>query len=100
MVALCTPTQMAWELLSGLRHKQEAVTAVIDGKLSLLEAAARFRDGKANMDGETLCRAVIGWVHLALSDRPEKAEAVSLRLESELQSYLDRTGRGRLLVVT
>jgi hypothetical protein len=45
-------------------------------------------------DVEALCRSVIGWVHLALSDRPERAEAVSGRLECELQSHLARFGFG------
>jgi hypothetical protein len=87
------------EMLAGLRLKQSAVAAVVDGKLTLSEAAARFRDAQCGSDGETLCRSVIGWVHLALSDRPERAEAVSSRLERELQVYLDRAGRGRLLPV-
>jgi hypothetical protein len=99
MVAVRPSPSAARDLLAELRRKQQAVTAVLDGKLSLLEAAGRFRDENASSDGETLCRTVIGWVHLALSERPEKAEAVSLRLEGELQSYLDRSGRGRLLPI-
>lgn len=91
--------QASREMLAGLIRKQQAVAALIDGRLSLLEAAGRFRDAQASADGEALCRAVIGWVHLALNDRPERAEAVSQRLEGELQTYLDRSGRGRLLPV-
>ncbi|HJZ60370.1 MAG TPA: hypothetical protein VKE74_35830 [Gemmataceae bacterium] len=84
-------------LLNGLDEKQQAVAGVIAGRLTLLEAAARFRaagGGPVEADGEAVCRSVIGWVHLALSERPERAEEVSARLESELQSYI---GRARLL---
>lgn len=74
---------------AGLRRKQEAVAAVIAGRVSLLEAAETFRAaGCPWPDTETVCRSVIGWVHLALCDRPERAEDVSARLEQELQSYL------------
>ena len=75
--------------------------------LSLLEAAAWFRAaglGTAVADArsvppaeaESLCRSVIGWVHLALCDRPERAETVSGMLELELDGYLGRSGHGRL----
>ena len=91
-------------LRAGLRQKQWAVAGVIAGRLSLLEAAAWFRAAGAGADprpvpaveAESLCRSVIGWVHLALSGRPERAEAVSWRLECELQSHLARFGHGRL----
>jgi len=92
-------------LLTGLRQKQWAVAGVIAGRLSLLEAAAWFRAAGLGIDlgqvpaaeAESLCRSVIGWVHLALSDRPERAEAVSARLECELQTHLARFGgHGRL----
>jgi hypothetical protein len=99
MVAVRPSPSVARNLLDELRRKQQAVAAVIDGNLSLLDAAAWFRNGRVNVDGEALCRTVIGWVHLALCERPERAEAVSLRLEGELQSYLDRSGRGCLLPV-
>jgi hypothetical protein len=94
-------------LLHGLSQKQQAVAAVIAGRLSLLEAAAWFRAaglGSAIADpravppaeAESLCRSVIGWVHLALCDRPERAETVTVMLEDELECYLDRFGPGRL----
>ncbi|HEY8503358.1 MAG TPA: hypothetical protein VIL46_02170 [Gemmataceae bacterium] len=81
---------------------------LIEGRISLLEAVARFqavhRSSTAKLekslgvsasptDPESMARAVIGWVHLELSDRPEHAEAVSGRLERELQRSLDRTGK-------
>jgi hypothetical protein len=77
------------------REKQEAVAAVIAGQLTLLEAATRFRAAgcpRPDADGESACRSVIGWVHLALCDRPERAEEVSARLERELQKYLTHPG--------
>lgn len=96
-------------LLTGLTRKQQAVAGVIDGRLSLLEAAAWFRaagldspvaDAQAvpPSEAESLCRSVIGWVHLALCDRPERAETVSGELECELEHYLGRSGHGRLPV--
>jgi hypothetical protein len=95
--------------LAGLVQKQRAVVGVIEGRLSLLEAAAWFRaaglgssvaDPRSVPPGEaeSLCRSVIGWVHLALCDRPERAESVSGELERELEGYLDRLGPGRLPV--
>lgn len=93
--------------LLGLSRKQQAVVGVIEGRLSLLEAAAWFRAaglGTAVADprsvppaeAESLCRSVIGWVHLALCDRPERAETISGMLELELDGYLGRSGHGRL----
>jgi hypothetical protein len=85
--------------LARLRAKQRAVGQVIAGTLSLVEAASHFGAGDrdvAGRNGEALCRTVIGWVHLALSDRPEQAEAVSERLEAELRAVLTRHGCVRL----
>jgi hypothetical protein len=47
-------------------------------------------------DTEAVCRAVIGWAGLALSDRPERAGAVLTRLEEELRAHLERAGGFRL----
>lgn len=79
-------------LLDGLVRKQQAVAAVIAGGMSLFEAADRFRADDRD-DPEAACRTVIGWVHLALRDRPERAEPLTERLERELQSHLARPGR-------
>jgi hypothetical protein len=79
-----------------LCEKEQAVADVIAGRATLLEAATRFRraDGAGpEADGEIACRAVIGWVHLALSHRPERAERVAGRLERELQYTLAPLGR-------
>jgi hypothetical protein len=83
--------------LQRLQAKQHIIHELISGKLELLEATARFRQHQAEAtsggeEGESLCRVVIGWVHLALSDRPERAEAFSEQLERELQSHLARHG--------
>jgi hypothetical protein len=86
--------------LERLDRKQQIVSQLIDGRIDLLEAAARFRPfvGPASpmladaVPTETDCRLVIGWVGLALSDRPEKAAALTQRLEQELTEYLERQG--------
>ena len=82
-----------------MQAKQAIVNQVIEGRLPLLEAAARFQaaqrsspERSALTDTEAICRALIGWVHLALSDRPEQADRISDRLERELQSALERFG--------
>ena len=92
----------------GLVQKQRIVTAVIEGRLSLAEAADGFRDahraGAACLEratgvpaplggNETWCRTVIGWVCLTLKDRPEQADRVSDQLERELQTDLERSRR-------
>lgn len=90
-------------VMLGLQQKQAIITQVIDGKLPLWEAAGRFQlahmaarrclesaTGVPNhsLDSESVCRTVIGWVYLALSDRPEQADRVSERLEVELRDTL------------
>lgn len=87
----------------GLLQKQAIISQVIDGKLPLWEAAGRFHlahqaacrclesaTGVPNhsIDGESVCRTIIGWVYLTLSDRPEQADRVSERLEVELRNTL------------
>ena len=54
----------------------------------------------AVFDSENLCRTVIGWVYLSLSNRPEEAERVSDRLERELQVHLDKNGKANQLTTT
>ena len=84
--------------LERLEVKQQIIADLIAGRLPLLDAAARFRDAHANPaeDGERLCRVVIGWVYLTLSERPERAEALANRLEQELQVIVSRQGLVRL----
>jgi hypothetical protein len=92
-------------VLLGLKQKQVIINEVIEGHLPLWEAATRFQVAhqaarvcleKATgvpghtIDGETVCRTIIGWVYLALIDRPEQADRVSERLESELGEVLKK----------
>ena len=94
-----------------LSAKQQIINELIAGRLPLLEATARFQAEHStsaaclatatgvpmtNGDGENMCRTVIGWVFLTLSNRPEEAERVSTRLELELQGHLDTCGKVNL----
>src|SRR6476660_2629745 len=79
--------------------KRGVVEQVLAGRLPLLAGAARFAalslDGPTEAaDTEGLCRTIIGWAGLALSDRPERAALVGGRLEAELERYLARAGAG------
>jgi hypothetical protein len=84
--------------LRRVQAKQEAVADLIAGRVGLLEAAARFQaaGGGGCADGEVVCRAVIGWAQLALSERPERAEALAAALEDQLLAHLTRHGDVRL----
>jgi hypothetical protein len=80
--------------------KQRVLPAVIAGQLTLIQAAESFRkidqrNPRFQMDAfqqghpgrtdlERHCRAVIGDVRTHLLDRPDMAEAIVQRLESEL----------------
>ncbi|WP_020473869.1 hypothetical protein [Zavarzinella formosa] len=89
------------DVLRGLVEKNRIVTDLIDGRVSLKEAAGRFQ--KAHVAGgqclerttgvpsrsvetENTCRSLIGWVRLTLRDRPEQADRVTARLEDELSA--------------
>jgi hypothetical protein len=90
--------------LQRLDAKKEVIGQLIDGRLHLLDAAAQFRQlnrpvpigaaqaGTRNDSDEDLCRSLIGWVYLALSERPERAEALSDQLEAELAAHLKQHG--------
>lgn len=93
-----TETRMA--VLRNLEVKKRIVNQVIEGRLPLVEAAARFQAISGHSwSGEIACRTVIGWVALALSERPEQADAVSDRLERELQNFLENSGQLHLSVL-
>jgi hypothetical protein len=83
--------------LERLQGKQGVIAALIEGRVDLFEATAKFRilSEDTTCNSEQLCRSVIGWVHLALCDRPERAEAVTGALEQELDLYLSRHAAGR-----
>src|SRR5262245_30311930 len=81
-----TPCEMVRQRV---RQKEEIVQQVCRGQLPLLAAAARFRSvgrttgsGGLAQDDEAVCRTVIAWVGLALADRPERATALTERLEA------------------
>jgi hypothetical protein len=92
-------------VLLGLQKKQAIIHEVIDGHLPLAEAAGKFEAAHQaarvcletatgvpghSIDNESACRTIIGWVYLALLDRPEHADRVSERLEGELRELLNR----------
>jgi hypothetical protein len=92
-------------VMLGLQQKQAIINQVIEGHMPLGEAAGRFQaahqaaracleraTGVPNhsIDGEQVCRTIIGWVYLTLSDRPEHADRVSERLEVELRDLLKK----------
>jgi hypothetical protein len=88
------------------QRRAEVVSAVIEGRCPLPEAAAHFRElnrGLSNFrwedfrryypggtDGERCCRQVIQYVACRLGDRPDRGAAVVRRLEAELEERLRR----------
>jgi hypothetical protein len=85
-----------------VEEKDEIAQAIIDGRMTLVKAAARFRAINASRppawpdrldlypgqtDEERVCRQVIRYVESNLADRPD-ASAILARLESELQAHL------------
>jgi hypothetical protein len=97
-------------VLLGLQQKQQIINAVIEGHIPLWEAASRFQLAHVaasqcletatgvpsrTIDNESACRALIGWVWLTLSDRPEYADRVSERLEGELKEHMNATAQVR-----
>jgi len=79
---------------------------VIDGRLTLAKAAARFRAINASRphhkpvrldhypgqtDEERVCRQVISYVESKLADRPD-ASAILARLECQLKEHLAAGG--------
>ena len=84
----------------------DVVAAVIEGRVTLFEAAAHFRclkhprvDLRANYRGdseaECLCRQVINvaGVELRLRGQHEAAEELTARLEEELRRHLEQQGK-------
>jgi len=82
--------------------KYAVAAAVVEGRLTLWQAAARFHDlhgrpaeypelfrqrNPGHSDGERLCRNVIAWVRG--NAEPKQGSAVATRLEQELQSRLE-----------
>jgi hypothetical protein len=83
--------------------KEQAVRELLAGRLTLLQAAARFRnaemavpvdwgpprpDGSGPAERERLCRNVRVWArHWLEEHQPEKVVEVTARLEAELQQH-------------
>jgi hypothetical protein len=98
-------------LLQRCAVKARAVQKLLGGQLTLLEAAAQFRDVEEALpvtwaphitatgpaDGERLCRRVIamakGWM---LENVPAQAAAETARLEAELEQHRGPDGTVRL----
>ncbi len=102
-----TESALPKAVLAGLQQKQAIINQVIAGRLPLTEAADRFQIAHQAagacleratgvpshaIDSEELCRTIIGWVYLTLSDRPEHADQVSERLEHELREQMKKNG--------
>jgi hypothetical protein len=96
---------------ANFRAKREVIQRLIEGRQTLLEAAAWFRalhrplsDGRDPLDfydgkseGERTCRMVIAWGKAqAELQSPSQAEVVGRRLEAELTACLARDGDVRL----
>jgi hypothetical protein len=91
-----------------LDAKNEIVGQLVDGRLTLAEAAAWFKalnespadcpavphgEFPGASEGERLCRQVMSWVRADLSRQSaSQAEAMSVRLEEELRTLLGRDG--------
>lgn len=97
------------EPLRQVQVRQQVIERLIAGNLSLGQAAREFYaqrprnwlEGKNPVakavptadDNEWELRTILGWVQLALADRPEQAESVLARLEGELQLCLRQVNR-------
>jgi hypothetical protein len=95
--------------LDCLRTREAISRALVEGRMTLFEAAARLRDCSlsdpgfrwdsfrrcfpGDSDEERFCRRAIDGAVGLLAARPERARAVRLRLEAELNAAL---GRGLL----
>jgi hypothetical protein len=99
------------EAFQRVQAKQRVKADLIAGRITLFEAAARYRDlsaGQANYlrllrayypgrsDEERLCRSVIDHVrHVLIGQRKEPDEFIA-SLEAELHEHLERYGTVRL----
>jgi hypothetical protein len=79
------------------RRAEEVARAAADGRLTLLEAAASFRDLRGEVpdgnpdayDDEYYCREAIQQASRVLDD-PVRAEEVAARLSAELEAHMSR----------
>jgi hypothetical protein len=88
--------------------KEQTVRDLLARRLTLVEAADRFRQVNVGLSGsgnrflglfpgrtdeERLCRQVISWAYGELAQRaPDEAEMAAVLLELELQEHLDHHG--------
>lgn len=87
------------DVLNGLIEKNRIISELIEGKVTLRDAAKRFQNAHQAagncieraigmpsrfIETEYTCHALIGWVRLTLKDRPEFADRITARLEQEL----------------
>ena len=95
--------------LERIRSKEKVVDALLNGEMTLFEAAASFRslhqDARtwydprcappAFDDGESWCRQVINWAELQLRHGHSASLAIAERecLEAELQEEMDCDGK-------
>jgi hypothetical protein len=100
------PEACVRDILRRAAAKQRLAVEVIEGRLSLVEAATRFRDLDEQpppfhwqafrdafpgaSDDERHCRQVLNYVWGELQDRPDADPALLGRLEAELQDLLAR----------
>jgi hypothetical protein len=102
------------EVFRRIAARERVLTAVIDDRLTLCEAAAHFRvlDAKVvrqewfrefmrhsypgRSDDERLCHRVIAYVQESLKDRPRKAALVTKRLQTQLRGQQEHHGSIRL----
>jgi hypothetical protein len=97
-------------LVHVIDRKQQVIEDVINHRLTLKEAAERFRDldertpnfemdlfrraHEGESDEERYYRAVIEGVRIELLNKPEQARAISSSLEAELGSQFKHEQRG------
>jgi hypothetical protein len=93
-------------LMQRVKEKAILTKQVIEGQLSLLEAAARFesinnafaasvsdyRYWPGTSEGEKLCRQVIAWVASDLANRNRLDDPLVARLQAELADHLKQHG--------
>jgi hypothetical protein len=93
-------------VLRCIEEKRRLTAEVVEGRRTLLEAAARFRDLNrqnpgfnwdrfrvvcpGNSDDERCCRQVLAYVRQEVQDRPGADPALPGRLEAELRDLLGR----------
>jgi hypothetical protein len=113
--AFALRTKLQERAAMGYRHaqaKRAVVTELLADRLTLVEAAARFRELDADLPEtrdrllqaypgvsyeEALCRQVIGHARGELEVRaPEQMRSVVARLEAELQAHLESEAGLRL----